>query len=438
MNISRLFASNILWRGGYLFTSLIVTVLLSRYLGAYKTGWMFYFISWLTFFFLMLSFSLESAVTYFVASGTISELKIRSVVIVWTLIVTAVTVLAGSMIFTNDNEFLSYNMMVALTVSFISGNMLVTFFNALFYAQQEYRLPNLVFIFFNTILIALLLMGINGANITFAGLNFIEIYFLFFLLQGLVTAVMYHYKGKFLFSFSFLRSSEIKKIFLYSGAAFTTNILFFLVTRIDYWLIDYYRNDNSELGNYIQASRLVQLFQMLPTILAATIFPVAAAGHSERIKEIILRLGRIIIAFYALVMLIPVLTGKWLFPFIFGETFIKMYEVFLLLIPGLFALSLLALMSAYFAAVNRLRVNFNGSLAGLIVIGTGNFLFIPKYGIEAAALVSSLGYITCFVVAFMSFKREVKMSMRDIFLLKKEDISFLKMLFSQLVARNPI
>lgn len=425
MNISRLFASNILWRGGYIISSLLVTVLLARYLEASTTGWLFYFISWLSFFLLIASFSMESSITYFVSVKEVSDQKMQFFALCWTLTVTIITITAGFTFFKTEHEFVTQKMLIAFTVFFITGNLLISFFNALFYARQQYMLPNMVFICFNLVISALLLYGINGGAIQLMGYGFLEIYFLIYLLQGIIISVLYITGSQKKIVFALPQAGMIRKIVIYSSMAFLANVFFFLVTRVDYWLLDYYDTDRSSLGNYIQASRLVQLFQLFPAILASSIFPIAAAGYSDKVKDGIVKLSRIIVLLYCVMIVFIAVTGGWLFPFLFGSSFQMMHKIFLFLTPGLLALAVLSLIAAYFAALNKIKWNVTSSLAGLVVIIIGDFVLIKQYGIYGAALVSSIGYIVCFAVIYYYFRKETGHSLKDLLWFKKEDVLFL-------------
>lgn len=378
---------------------------------------------------MMLSFGLDSGITYFVSKGEILAGQIQLFVWIWILVITIFTTGASFLFIHNGNEFANRNQLVLLTVLFVSGNLIITYYNALFYAKHKYSLPNIVFIGIHLSLLFILLNpGFVGSN----SKNFITIYFYSYLLQGLVIAVLYNVYFKEGLKFQLPSAQQREKLFKYSGVAFFANLVFYLVTRIDYWMIDNMMNDKEALGNYIQTSRLVQLFQMLPAILAASIFPIAASGYAQHMRESILKLSRVLVTFYALLVLIIVLTGKWLFPYLFGNSFEKMYEVFLLLVPGLFALSLLALISSYFAAVNQIKRNLMVAVVGLLVIVATNLLFIPLFGIYGAAISSSIGYLTCFLNAYYYFAKHQRMSIVELLVLKKSDFTFLSGLIEKI------
>ncbi len=213
--------------------------------------------------------------------------------------------------------------------------------------------------------------------------------------------------------------------FQFSGFAFFANVLYFLFQRSDYWLIGYYYSVDSTLGNYIQAGRLAQLFLIFPGILAAFIFPVATS-KKEQMHNILLPMIRILFSVTMILIGILLLTGVYLFPFIFGESFDKMYNLFLLLTPGILAASILALLSAYFASVNQVKINALTALVAFVVMLFGDLLFLPVYGVNAAAISNSVGSVFATVIAVYIYQKQTKQNWRHLFLFKKEDLHLIK------------
>ena len=71
-------------------------------------------------------------------------------------------------------------------------------------------------------------------------------------------------------------------------------------------------------------------------------------------------------------------------------------------------------------------VNIKGSVLALIVIVVANRIFTPVYGINAAALISSIGYIIYQVYVLSVFKKEYKSAISDFFIFRKTDLAELK------------
>ncbi len=227
------------------------------------------------------------------------------------------------------------------------------------------------------------------------------------------------------YQFNLPKIAEIKMVFQFCLLAFVSNLITFLYYRVDYWFVNHYRSAE-ELGNYIQVSKIAQMFFVLPGILASAVFPLTAGGRRREINNMLMVMSRSILFFYSLACLFLVITGKWLFPFIFGDSFKGMYSTFLFIIPGILGLSTLYTLTAYFAGKNRVIVNLKGSCLALITIITGDVLLIPKYGINAAAAVSSVGYIVYHIYVLQVFTKEYKTPVLSFFIFKYSDFSSIK------------
>jgi O-antigen/teichoic acid export membrane protein len=160
--------------------------------------------------------------------------------------------------------------------------------------------------------------------------------------------------------------------------------------------------------------------------LASAVFPITAGGHKEGIDKLLTLLSRCIFLLYILACTFLALTGKWLFPFVFGNSFTDMYLPFLWLIPGILSLSGIFTLTAYFAGKNRIKINITGSVYALIVIVTGDILFIPQYGIQAAAFISSAGYVVYQVYIIAVFKKEYDIPFTDFFIFRFSDFEKIK------------
>ena len=204
----------------------------------------------------------------------------------------------------------------------------------------------------------------------------------------------------------------------------------FLMYRIDYWFVNKYCGDD-ELGNYIQACKLAQLFFIVPSILAAVVFPMTASGRREEMNEKMQLLSRGLILFYSIACLCLLLTGFWLFPLVFGSTFQKMYLPFILLIPAILSYSVIHLLAAYYSGKKVLRVNLTGNILALTIIVTGDYLIIPKFGIAGAAVVSSIGYICYMSYMLLAHAKEYKSSFVDFLLFRKTDAQLLMRLVKE-------
>ena len=421
MQAGRTFFQSILWRGLYYITAFIINILIARHFQASVSGTIYYLSSVYALVLLFSSLSLESGIIYFSAREEIPASKLFSFSIVWSVLIGILTFLFVFFFFEDPYKGITKTLLIVSSACFICGNLLNAYCSGFFYARNNFSIPNCINITSTVCLIVLL--PFNGKSIipAITDDNYFYIYFGSFLIQGLclATAVKLKYIKSGLQRF--LSLAEFRLLVKYCGMAFFGNILYFLLYRVDYWFVDRYCS-TEQLGNYIQVSKLGHLFFILPTILASAVFPITAAGQKEGISNILTLLSRSIFFLYLLACLLLAFTGYRLFPFVFGESFSGMYQPFLLLIPGILSLSGLYTLTAYFAGKNKIRINIIGSVYALIVILAGDMIFIPKYGINAAALVSSIGYMVYQGYIIIMFRKEFTVPLREFFLIRSEDL----------------
>lgn len=257
-------------------------------------------------------------------------------------------------------------------------------------------------------------------------------YFLNYLIQGVLLAIAYWFKNNLKTGWSLPNSPELKMLFRFSLFAFASNILFFLLYRVDYWFV---KNacpvcQEGDLGNYIQVSKMGQMFLILPNILATSIFPRTAAGFRQQVNNSLGLIIRGVLILYSIIILFLIVTGYFLFPWVYGSTFNKMYVPFVLMVPGMLSLSVLVLFNAYNAGKDKVITNVKGNLLGLIIILVCDWIFIPVYGIKGAAIISSTGYTINLIFIMYVFHKEYKGSPMELFLPHKDDYKKVRAIFS--------
>lgn len=425
MQTGRALYKSILWRSLYYISLFIVNILIARQFLPSASGKVFYLSSVYSFFVMFMGFSIESGIVFFAAKGKMAIGKLLNFSLLWSLVASLLIFCIIFFFFKKENTIFNNTFLLVSSITFICGNLLTTYCTGLFYARHNFVTPNLISIIINLALI--ILFPFNGHSLVpgISGVNFFYIYFISFLVQGILLAITVQIKYlKYRFE-GLLTLPEFQLLFRYCSMAYLANIIFFLLYRVDYWFVQRYCTPE-QLGNYIQVSKLGQLFFILPAILASVVFPLTAGGQSEIIKNILTLLSRSILFLYLFACIILLVTGNWLFPFVFGNGFSEMYQPFLFLIPGILSLSGLFTVTAYYAGKNRMMVNIKGSVLALLFILIADRIFIPVYGINAAALISSIGYIIYQVYVLLIFKKEHQTSISDFFIFRITDWHDLK------------
>lgn len=428
MTLRNLIYQSIVWRGLYFISVLGLNIMIARYYEASYSGLIYFVTNSFALIVALASLSLESGVAYYAASKEIALSSLANFSFTWSVLATVVSFVILKIAVDKNLVSSLYQQHYFSAICYISGCMLVNFFSVSFYALKNFATPNVIMSAVNLALIGI--MPFAGKTIISEGF-YIHIYFSGFLIQGILVAIVFYiqYGGAHA---SFLPSKHnLTKVFKYGFIALLANLLFFLVYRVDYWFVEKYCTPEA-LGNYIQVSKLAQMLFILPAILASAVFPATVNADEKKIVYKIKIIMRSSLLLYIFICAFFVITGKWLFPFIFGKSFSEMYTPFLLLIPGILALAMLYPLAAYFAGIKRIRINVLALLLALIIIVSGNLVFTPLYGIKGAAIVSSAGYFVYHTFLAWRFRKENGLTIKDLYAITLSD--FLRM--KQMIVEN--
>ncbi len=434
MNFKKLLLQSLLWRSLYFASLLLVNVFLSRFLKAPETGRLYYITSIFSFIQLLVSLSLESGITFFASGKIIKYNKLLWLSVAWSFIIglCGLIITFFYLYFIKQSTLDEIMQYCFFVVCYITGLMLTNYCSVLFYAQGNFFLSNVILAVINIAFVFAIPFNTGSAGKYAVNLVLYR-YFLVFFMQGLLLAIAFIIKNKSWQQLSMPGFNELKKLLRYSLTALAANVIFFLVYRIDYWFV--HKNtavcSASDLGNYIQVSKMGQLLLIVPQIIASVIFPKSASGADRaELNTSVMVIARLFSQLFLVIILVAALMGNNIFIFIFGKTFNHMQAPFLIIMPGIFCLSVLALLSAYFSGKGNLKVTVTGAAIALVVVIAGDYFLVPVYGIIAAAMVSTAGYFVNTLYSLRQFYKDYSISAGDFFRWKRNDYRWLLSLFT--------
>jgi O-antigen/teichoic acid export membrane protein len=449
MQFTKALQHTIAWKALNTILTFFINLLLVRILGADGSGEFFYSITLLSFAVLLISWSMESGITYYGSNNLESIPTITLFIIPWLLVQAGATWLLL--------QFISINLDKQLSWLFIVSNLVISYFSALFYARKWILPVNIIVCIINMIVLAGLAfiyytygngqeellnllkgpsIGKTVVSISNIGdksnaesFNFaVLVFFGGLLLQAFFLMAVFFFAAKISFKKIPIQPMLIRNIFVYSSIAFISNIVFFLVTRIDYFFVQKYCSEIA-LSNYVQVSKMGQLLVLLPTVIAGVVFPYSSDSDENGYLLKLQTLCRIIGLLFIPATFVIVIGGFRIFPLLFGPGFNLMYPAMLIYLPGFYFLSIITLLAAYIAGKAMLTRNLAAACIALVAVIFGDLLLIPTWGINAAAGISTAAYFLCMVYLLWIFKRDIGCKPRDFFAIKMKD---LYLLFSKL------
>ena len=153
----------------------------------------------------------------------------------------------------------------------------------------------------------------------------------------------------------------------------------------------------TEVGIYVAATRLSEAWYFIGLTLIGVYFPkvlqiLKEKGVSSYNNEII-RLGRWLIWFGILLAILTVFISSWLIVLLYGEAFSRSASVLVVTIWAVPFVYLGAISTRMYVAAGLTRMVLWRSCCGLLLNLVLNYLLIPKYGVDGAAISSLVAHM---------------------------------------------
>jgi O-antigen/teichoic acid export membrane protein len=210
---------------------------------------------------------------------------------------------------------------------------------------------------------------------------------------------------------SMFSSWMFKKSLSFGGQISLATVATFLVYRVDQGMLAY-MVPVDQLGLYVVAVSLAERLRLLPDSIATAFLPRLANDLSNRQSQVpmVFRFTTII---STVSMLLVAVTGSPAIAIIFGKDYYAMLPSFLLLLPGIAALGGASILAGDLASRQKPKYSILISCVILVVTVVLNLALIPLIGIAGAALVSSISYIADGVLWLIFYRRESKVSIKE-------------------------
>lgn len=409
MNFKKIVIEQFIWRGLLLSTQFIIQLFLARIMGAADNGNFLLLLNNLSLAILILGLCLETSAIFYGASYKIPRPVLASFMIGWNLAATFVCLT----ILILTNHFSSVP--IGSQLAFFSGYLLLNTTTGLYQSEQNFKTYNQVQICGNFIFLCWLLYNFSGSfpisNVHHTANdleNITNYYTLSILLQGLIVTVIYWVNQKKI-RLEWPSKSHVLLILQYASQSLASNLIYFLLSRVDYWIVNEYCNQES-LGIYIQATKIGQLLILPAALFSSILFPQASKNPDIiNSKEISLRFIQVAVL-YLILSIVVIIFGSQVIRLLWGEDFDGIYTPLIITLPGIFCFALSYFFAPLLAATGKVYWNILVGFIVLIIVVISNFIAIPIMGINGAALSTSLGFIVMLLSYFIIAKKQMGLS----------------------------
>jgi O-antigen/teichoic acid export membrane protein len=201
-------------------------------------------------------------------------------------------------------------------------------------------------------------------------------------------------------------------------------------SRIDQLLINFYLG-SAFVGYYSVSASMAECLWFIPASMGIVLSSRSRRGEVY-LKTRAAQMCRFTFAF-SILLTIPALgLMPVILTFVYGSEFSQAIQPFLLLWPGVVAYSIRSIIIAFMVNTGRaIVISYITSVCAVLNIGL-NILFIPTYGMNGAAVVSSFSYLLASGACIYFFAQQTGIRARNIIFVERDDLSVIRQMCSSL------
>jgi len=385
-NISWLFFDKILRMG----VGVFVVVLLARHLGPESFGLLSYLIALVSLFGAIAILGLRAIVVKELVEDTNKEklLGTSFVLRIVGALASYIVLILTIYLLRPDDELSKYLVLVlGTTLFFASSDVIKYWFESQINSKYIAIVENSVFLLFATV--KLVLIYANFTVETFVYVAVLESIFLF------VAMFYIYYKQANLVKKWHFDKAKAKDLLSQSWPLIISSSAWIIYTKIDQIMIGQMMGD-AEVGYYSAASRLSEVANFLPAIITVSIVP-ALIGlrltNSELYNQRFQQLYYIVITLMVFAAIFVTLLSELIISILYGEMYLSSASVLSIHFWIVIATAMAVVSGKYLVNAGLQRITMQRHIIGVFLNIPLNYIMIPTYGIEGAAVASLLSLL---------------------------------------------
>jgi O-antigen/teichoic acid export membrane protein len=197
----------------------------------------------------------------------------------------------------------------------------------------------------------------------------------------------------------------------YSALTWLGDAMQFLTYRFDQWVVDAYLG-GAELGRYALAVSLAQMVWIVPTATGRVLFPYAAMMERSDAAWLAWRAARIALLVSGLLAVVGWLGAQKYLAAVFGADFAEVPSLLGILLLGVVPYSVAKVLGNYLAGTNALGIVVGANGAVLVITIVLDLVLIPSIGTAGAAWATAVSYTLYTLLIFALFLRRSPLSLR--------------------------
>jgi O-antigen/teichoic acid export membrane protein len=249
-----------------------------------------------------------------------------------------------------------------------------------------------VAVFITFCLLKLLLIFMGGTLITFLWISVIELVITYLII---IIVFGYHNASAVTLRIDWLLA---KTLLAQSWPLMLSNLLVMLFMKVDVVLLGLLSNP-AELGNYVGATRISELWYAIPTVLSVAILPGLFEKKKISRNAYLLTMEKWLrLSFWlsAAIAILVTFTAHLIIPFLYGRGYTAASWMLMIHVWAGIPVFLSIVLVQYLFVEGEYKIYLYSNLLGLVVNVIINCCLIPSYGGMGAAIATVAAYATVY------------------------------------------
>ena len=213
------------------------------------------------------------------------------------------------------------------------------------------------------------------------------------------------------------------------------NILQLLNYRLDQYVVRIFVG-LAGVGIYAVGVSMTEGVWMIANAVAIVLLPRLTAASDEDVRWMTPLATRNTVAIAAGVAVVLGVAAPLIIPPFFGHDYDESVQALWWLLPGTVALTGSKVLTSYIFSRGRPLVNTGITVVSLVVTTVTLFALVPAFGVNGAALASSLAYCAHFAAALYAYRRLSGEPLRDVLIPERGDVRLYVEAWRGLVSRG--
>ncbi|MGB0385498.1 MAG: polysaccharide biosynthesis C-terminal domain-containing protein [Ardenticatenaceae bacterium] len=200
----------------------------------------------------------------------------------------------------------------------------------------------------------------------------------------------------------------ISPILKYGFSVYTGRVLMLISQKIDMYLLLFLAGPLA-LGYYSISASFGQQLWMFPSAINLVMMTNIASRPDVEAAKMTVSASQMVVSLSLFGSFVMGGLGFWGIPLLYGEQYQTSVVPFLIMLPGIIAISSYMLLEPYFQSrgqvVIPIKLTFGGAVANLIA----SLILIPTFGLNGAAIAYSTSYIFQLILSCAYFSRNTNL-----------------------------